>query len=78
MVLVAVLTAGLIGGGIAGVSQLASADQPELGGGERPTSPPTTTVAAGRRDERGARGPDTADPAEPDPASRTADRDRPR
>jgi hypothetical protein len=41
MALVALLTAGLIGGGIAGVSQFASADQPDLAGAapEEPTDP---------------------------------------
>ena len=42
LALVAVLTAGLIGGGIAGISQLASADRPDLAA--QATEEPTDTV----------------------------------
>ena len=62
MVLVAVLTAGLIGGGIAGISQFASADQPEFAaaGPDEPTDETVPPVD----DDEGE--PDTpTDPAEP-------------
>ncbi len=64
MVLVAVLTAGLIGGGIAGISQLAAADRPELGVAA-PDEPTDDTVPPVDDDEAEPE-PDTpTDPAEP-------------
>ena len=58
MVLVAVLTAGLIGGGVAAVSQFASADEPELGVAA-PDEPTDETIPP--VDDEG----DVDDPAEP-------------
>ncbi len=61
LVLVAVLTAGLIGGGIAGVSQLASADQPDLVAAA-PDEPTDETVPPAADDESD----EPSDPAEPE------------
>lgn len=60
MVLVAVLTAGLIGGGVAAVSQFASADQPELGVAA-PDEPTDETIPPV---DDGTEGEDPADPAD--------------
>jgi len=60
MVLVAVLTAGLIGGGVAAVSQFASADQPDLAVAA-PDEPSDETIPPVDDEEKG----DTDEPAEP-------------
>lgn len=62
MVVVAVLTAGLIGGGIAGVSALASADRPESAASPPATNETTTDPTTDTTDDTTDEGPDEQPP----------------
>ncbi len=72
MAVVAVVTAGLIGGGIAGISQLASADQPDLAATAAPDEPITAATTSppddGDRDESTSDEPASDEPRSDQPS----------